>query len=321
MDRHLATLVVTVPLTETHLARLRARFPDLTVILANEPTAADLAAADGFVGWSIDEPMLAAMPRLVWYQTGGAGVENLPLAALAARGVTLTNNSGVHAINMSEHVLAMMLAFARALPRLIRAQEARRWRDEETRTSTFELHGQQLLLVGLGDIALAVAERAAAFGMHISGVRRRPALDPPASVPTLVPIAQLHDALAAADHVVVSLPLTAATRGLLGAAEIAAMKRGAYLYNVGRGAVIDQAALIDALAVGRLGGAGLDVTDPEPLPVDSPLWGMANVLITAHTSGASPNYWDRGIAIIEENVARFRAGEPLINEVDLDAGY
>lgn len=321
MDRQLETLVVTVPLKEAHIARLRERYPDLNLIVDDDPTPDVLATADALVSWSIDETMLAAMPRLAWYQTGGAGVEGLPLAALAARGIILTNNSGVHAINMSEHVLALMLAFARALPRLMRAQQARRWRDEETRNSTFELHGQSLLLVGVGDIAIGVAERAAAFGMRISGVRRRSRLDPPAAIPTMVPLARLHDALAEADHVVVSLPLTNQTCGLLGAAEIAAIQPGGYVYNVGRGAVIDQAALIDALAAGRLGGAGLDVTDPEPLPADSPLWGMENVLITAHTSGASPNYWDRGITIIEENVARFRAGESLINEVDLDAGY
>ena len=134
-------------------------------------------------------------------------------------------------------------------------------------------------------------------------------------------IDELRAALARADQVAICLPLTAETRGLFDTAALAAMRQGAYLYNIGRGPIVDTAALVASLQSGHLGGAGLDVTDPEPLPADSPLWNMANVIITAHTAGATPRYWDRAIEILETNVERFRAGEPLLNLVDQRAGY
>ena len=315
-------LVVTVPLRPEHLARLQIAFPDLEIVTVDGAlSAVDVADADAVVAWQFDGDLLAAAPRLGWLQTGGAGVEGFPLAELAARGVVVTNMSGVHAPNIAEHILAMMLALARQIPQLVHAQAARTWRDTDTHARVFELHGQTLLIVGLGDIGLALAERAAAFGMRVLGVRRRPDLPRPATVEEVVPVARLAEGLARADHVAITLPLTPRTRGLFGAAELAAMRPGAYLYTVGRGAVVDTAALVAALQSGRLGGAGLDVVDPEPLPPDSPLWGMANVLITAHTSGATPKYWDRGVEIIAANIARYRAGEPLLNEVDLVAGY
>lgn len=315
-------LVVSLPIAEHHREQVRAAVPELTVrfVIDGELTPADVAEADAIAAWKFDVSLLAAAARLRWLQTGGAGVDTLPLVELARRGVTLTNNSGVHAPNIAEHTLAMMLAFARQLPQLVRAQDKHRWRDTETHGAVFELNGQTLLLLGLGDIGLAIAARATAFNMRVVGVRRRdlPLPDLPIEI---APMSQLTQLLGAADHVVTSLPLTKTTAGLLGPEQLAAMKAGAYIYNVGRGPVIDTAALIAALASGHLGGAGLDVVDPEPLPADSPLWDMKNVLITSHTSGASPIYWERGAAILLENVRRFGAGQPLLNEVDLDAGY
>jgi phosphoglycerate dehydrogenase-like enzyme len=157
--------------------------------------------------------------------------------------------------------------------------------------------------------------------MRIIGARRRLGSPVPRFVTDIVSLDRLDDALALADHVVVSLPLTAATRRLLDADRLAAMRRGAYLYNVGRGAVVDTEALIAALGAGHLAGAGLDVVDPEPLPPDSPLWAMPNVLITAHSAGATPRYWERAIEIVATNIGRYRAGQQLLNQVDLEAGY
>ncbi len=315
-------LVVSLPIAEHHREQVRGAVPELTVRFVDdgELAAADVAEADAIAAWKFDVSLLTAAVRLRWLQTGGAGVDTLPLAELARRGVTLTNNSGVHAPNIAEHTLAMMLAFARQLPQLVRAQDQHRWRDTETHGAVFELNGQTLLLLGLGDIGLAIAARAAAFNMRVVGVRRRDLPLPELPI-EIAPMSQLTDLLGAADHVVTSLPLTKTTAGLLGAAQLAAMKAGAFIYNVGRGPVIDTAALTAALASGHLGGAGLDVVDPEPLPADSPLWDMKNVLITSHTSGASPIYWERGAAILLENVRRFGAGQPLLNVVDLDAGY
>lgn len=315
-------VVIAVPLQEHHREGLRRRFPALDfAVVDGAPVAADLAEADALITWNLSTELLAAAPRLDWLQTGGAGVDGFPLAALAARGIVVTNASGVHAPNMAEHAMAMILAFARGLPQLLRAQAAHRWRDEATHREVFELPGQTLLLVGLGEIASAIAPRAAAFGLHVHGVRRNLNASPPPHVERVVPLTDLTVALRQADHVVLTLPATAETRGLLGEAELAAMRRGAYLYNLGRGAVVDTPALIAALTAGQLGGAGLDVVDPEPLPADSPLWEMPNVIVTAHTAGATPRYWDRGAALIEANLDRWLKGEPLLNRVDLDAGY
>ena len=315
-------LGIGVPLTDGHIDRLRARFPDIEVVRLSESSGdGELADVDVLVGWTLTEEQLATATRLSWLQWSGAGVETLPLSALQSRGVIVTNFSGVHAVNMGEHTLAMMLAFARQLPALVRDQTAHRWQVSIDRSRVFELQGQTLLLVGLGDIALAVAERATAFGLTVVGVRLRLGQPKPASVSEVVGIDRLDGVLGRADHVVNSLPLTAQTRGLFDAARLARMKQGAFLYNLGRGGTVDTAALAASLASGHLGGAGLDVTDPEPLPPESPLWDMANVLITAHTAGGTPRYWDRGLALLEANLDRFVSGEPLINVVDLGAGY
>ncbi len=317
-------VVVGVPLRPEHLEGLRRRFPGVTFAVADGesgPTAAEVADADGLVVWRLPAEVLAEASGLRWLQTGGAGVESFPLAELAARGVVVTNASGVHAPNMAEHTLAMMLAFARGLPALMRAQVDHRWRDEAIHREVFELGGQTLLLVGLGEIAAAIAERAAVFGMRVVGVRRRAELPSPPRVEAVRPLEELHAALAEADHVVLTVPATAGTRGLIGPAELAVMRPGAYIYNLGRGATIETAALVAALAGGHLGGAGLDVVDPEPLPPESPLWDLPNVLITAHTAGATPRYWDRGVALIETNLDRLLRGEPVATRVDLEAGY
>ncbi|MBA3451339.1 MAG: D-2-hydroxyacid dehydrogenase, partial [Chloroflexia bacterium] len=165
------------------------------------------------------------------------------------------------------------------------------------------------------------AKRAAAFGMRILGLRRQGGLPPPPGFEDAFAIDDLARAVADADHVVVTLPHTPQTRGLFDDAAFAAMKPGAVIYNVGRGPVIDSTALLAALESGKFGGAGLDVTDPEPLPADSPLWDRENVLITAHTSGATPRYWDREGELIAENIRRIQRGDVPLNLVDLEAGY
>ena len=300
---------------------LRAALPAAEVRPAADPVPlADLAEADAIVAWSLTPEQLAAAPRLRWVQARTAGVEHLPLAELAARGIRLTTFSGVSAPNIAEHVLAMMLAFARRIPTLVRAQERHEWRDTATHREVFELGGQRLLLVGTGAIGREVARRATAFGMDVAGVRRL-AGPPPDWLEAVWPVERIDEALATADHVVNSLPNTSATRGLFDAGRFAAMKPGAHFHNVGRGTTVDTAALVEALASGRLAGAGLDVVEPEPLPADSPLWRMGNVLITSHTSGATPRSWERGGPIVLRNARAFDRGEALVNEVDLGAGY
>lgn len=331
----LRTIVFAMSVPEAVLARFRAEFPEIRFVIPGEeagsnegsvtepatPTEDDVRDADGLIGWRLEPNLLAAARRLRWVHASGAGVERYDLAEVAARGVMLTNSSGVSAPNMAEHALGMMIALTRRFPSLARAQAKREWRADETHREVGELQGQTILVVGIGEIGRAVARRAAAFGMHVHGLRRRGDAPPPTGFDRVLGIEDLPDALADADHVVVTLPNTPRSRGMFDAAALAAMKPGARIYNVGRGPVIDTAALIAALESGHLGGAGLDVTDPEPLPADSPLWDMENVLITAHTSGATPRYWERQADLIAENIRRIQRGDPPRNIVDLEAGY
>jgi phosphoglycerate dehydrogenase-like enzyme len=329
------TILILMSVPESALAGLRSEFPEIRFIVPGEsedqsgryvadppePDAEDLLAADAIVAWRVSPVMLESAPRVRWIQTGGAGVNSFELAAFADRGVILTNASGVAAPNIAEHVLGMMLALARRIPRLVRSQANKKWRDHDTHREVAELAGQQVLVIGMGEIGREVAVRAAAFGMDVRGVRRRSGGELPAGFSAVFSTDELLDALMSADHVVVTLPETARTRGMIDAAAFAAMKPGAMIYNVGRGPVVSTEALIDALRSDHLGGAGLDVTDPEPLPPDSPLWEMENVLITAHTSGSTPRYWDRLGALIAENIRRNQRGEALLNIVDLTEGY
>jgi len=316
------TIVVTVPFPPEILDRLGRHHPSVEVVApAAEGLPDALAGADAVVAWHLSDEEVAAAPRLRWLHTTAAGVERTLTPALVARGITVTNSSGLHAANIAEHLIAMMLAFGRGLPTLIRAQTRRTWLDEELEGRVFELGGQTLLLVGLGDIAQATAPRAAALGMRVVGVRRRSDQPVPPGLDDIGGVDRLPELVAGADHVAICLPLTQRTRGLFDAPLLARMRPSAYLYNIGRGPIVDQDALIAALRDQRLAGAGLDVTDPEPLPETSPLWEMENVLITAHTSGRTPRYWERASAILEDNLDRFVRGEPLRNVVDQSEGY
>ncbi len=318
----LANVLVSAPLTDEIMQRLRRDHPEITFDLIEHPEDADgFPDADAIIGWRLSSAQLERSPRLRWLQTTSAGVERVLTPEMIERGVVITNASGVHAVSISEHLMAMMLAFARCLPCLMRNQDHHVWRDEKVRERVFELHGQTLLVVGMGDIGIALAERAMGFGMRLLGVRQRIDLPEPPPFSRISSVADLDTVLPEADHVAICLPLTERTRGLFDTEKIERMKSGAYLYNIGRGQIIDQGALIEALRGGHLGGAGLDVTDPEPLPIDSPLWDLPNVMITAHTSGSSPVYWERASAIIAENIRRWQSGEPLINEVDAARGY
>lgn len=317
------------------LGNLRQAFPSCRFVVPGEetdsdgryriaeavPSEAELAEADVLVGWQVTPEQLDHAQQLRWFHAGSAGVEHLDLKAIHQHGVTLTNSRGVSAPNMAEHALGMMVALARRFPRLMREQAAHSWRDDDTHREVRELGGETLLIIGTGEIGSQLASRAAAFDMRVEGVRRRAHADTPPNFDRIWSTDDLGNALSGADHVVVTLPSTPETRGLLDASAFAACKAGALIYNVGRGAVIDTDALVGALQSGHLGGAGLDVTEPEPLPADSPLWDLENVLITSHTSGASPRYWERQEALLAENLARFQDGRPLRNLVDFDHAY
>ncbi|RIK46676.1 MAG: D-2-hydroxyacid dehydrogenase [Chloroflexi bacterium] len=324
MDRgdamaRLEALVIGADFGPDWLSGLQARFPDLRISQGRglEEYGPALAEADAYCGWQLSPAALAAAPNLRWVQAITAGVDSFLYPELLERGILLTNMSGVHASNISEHVLALILGFARNLPELRDAQGRGEWKQVVNRQ--FELTGQTLCIVGLGDIGLALAAKAAALGMRVSGVRNRPL--PAHGIGTVATPDTMRPLLAEADHVALCMPLTPGSRNLFNAERLSWIKPGAYLYNIGRGETLDQDALLAALRSGHLRGAGLDVTTPEPLPAEHPFWRMPNVVITAHTSGASPLLWGRMRDLLADNIARYRAGQPLRNVVDPTLGY
>lgn len=264
--------------------------------------------------------LLSKAHHLRWMQQWGAGADWLLRAPEAVElDFVLTSASGVHAIPISEQILAYLLAFARGLHRAICAQVRHEWH-RETKGTLFELAGQTLLLIGVGAIGGRTAEVAAALGMRALGVRRDPSLNAP-GVEAMYAPEHLLDALPEADFVVITAPLTNETRGLIGEPELRAMKSTAYIVNIGRGGTIQEDVLVRALQEGWIAGAGLDVFATEPLPADSPLWDMENVIMTGHYAGMTPRYDERALTIFLENLRRYRAGQPLENIVDKKLGY
>ncbi len=284
-----------------------------------------VSAAEVLFGIPGDSPeglasAVRAGPGLRWVQATAAGAgEQLASAGLSAndlRRVTVTSAAGVHAGPLAEFALLGLLAFAKDVPRLLADQRERRWGHYPVE----ELHGQTLLIVGLGHIGAAVARLASAFGMRVIGLNRSGGGDYP-DVDELAGIETLRNRLPEADAIVMSLPLTDATRGLIDAAAIAAIKPGATLVNIGRGAVVDEDALIEALRGGRLAGAALDVFAAEPLDADSPLWELPNVLLSPHTAGLSMHENERIVALFVDNLRRYLRGDELLNRVDPELLY
>lgn len=286
-----------------------------------EEALASAPDADAYLGFCVGE-LIERAPRLRWIQTYNAGVERCAgLPALAGRPIVLTNMQRVLGPVMAEHGMALLLALSRNLDDYAAAQARREWaNDPRHRAPMRRLRGKTLLLVGLGGIGTSVGRLADAFGMRIIAIRAsdRPA---PSFVSEVGTADRLLDFASRADAVVASVPLTAETTGLFDAKFFASLRRGAYFVNLGRGRSVVQSALIDALKSGQLGGAGLDVTDPEPLPPDDPLWAAPNLLITPHTSPAAEDGGHLRWVVVRENLRRYQSGAPLLSVVDRSLGY
>ena len=292
---------------------------DPAIVAAAHAESADLLRdCEIIVGWGrLPLPALAMAPALRLLQMTSAGVDKLDPAVWEQ--VTVCNGNGISAEPIAEHVIMMLLMLARNAPHLLRRQREHVW---DRGVSGREIAGMTLAIVGMGAIGSAVARRARALGLRVLAVRRsatRRAADGCAD--EVYPPDELLRVLAQADAVVLATPLTAETRGLIGAAELAAMPPGSYLVNVARGAVVDEPALIAALAEGRLGGAALDVVAQEPLPPESPLWEMENVIITPHSATRSDRSSERMAEFVCANLRRYLDGEPLQNVVDPRRGY
>jgi D-2-hydroxyacid dehydrogenase (NADP+) len=305
--------------------RIRQRWPEMGVVhLPNyDRLPQELPDASIFVGYSLRADQFAWAQKLRWIHSTAAGVSQLMYPALRQSGITITNASGVHSIPMVEHVMGVLVAMARRFPNLWRQQQEHRWSQQEIWEQTprpRELHGRVLLLVGFGTVGQEVAKLAKAFGMTIRAVTRSGRGDAYLAE-KIYPATELNQALQEADYIVLAAPETGETHHLIGAAQFQAMKRDAYFVNVARGSLVDEAAMIDALREQRIAGAALDVASQEPLPPESPLWDLENVLVTPHLSASTENLWARQIDLVMDNLTRWFAGRELRNRVDPNRGY
>lgn len=310
-------------LSAAEVAELAADVPNVRIVsgLDRRSALAHAAQANGVDARLLTPELIARAPKLVWAHSPGAGVEwilSMPELVRAKR-IVLTNSRGVHGPVIAEHAMAMLLALTRNLAFYREGQRGGRWLGDPPRPS-LALRGRTMFVVGLGGIGSEIAARAHAFGMRVIATRRTDA-PAPSHIARVGKPADLHAFLAEADVVVICVPLTRETERLFDDRAFAAMKKGAFLLNVARGRIVDTDALRRALRSGKLAGAGLDVTDPEPLPADHPLWKDPNVLITPHVSSDAELTRERRTALFRENLRRFGARKPLLNVVDKKAGY
>ncbi len=317
------TRIVVAPQAAQWLPRLQAAVPGVELVLAADgPARAEQLATAPVVIGLCDAATLEAAKSLLWIQALSAGVERcVAVPGLARRGIVLTNLQRTMGPSIAEHSIAMMMALARGLPAFGRSQQAARWDDGDAVTARMrEVGGRTMLVVGLGGIGTEVARRAHGLGMRVIATRNSSREGPDFVAKVGLP-GELKALAAEADVVVNATPLTPETTGIFDEAFFAAMKPGGYFITIGRGASTRTDALVAALRSGRLAGAGLDVTDPEPLPADSPLWAMPNVIITPHVSASSDLQLERIAVVVAENLRRYVAGEPLLNVVDVERGY
>jgi phosphoglycerate dehydrogenase-like enzyme len=302
--------------------RLVDRFPAVHFTFVDNAAAWNdhAAAAEVIFAKGVPSAAVQRAGSLRWLQVGTAGVDRWLGSDIIGRGVVLTNASGAHGVPIAEQVLAMALSFATGLNILMRARGEHRDARRRVYAQKFELEGQTMLVIGLGDIGGTLAAKAQALGLRVLGVRRSGRATEHCAV--VVTPDRLSEVLPQADHVALCLPLTTETKGIIGARELRLMKPSAYVYNVGRGVAIDGTALRQALREGWIAGAGLDCLAPTDVPPpDDPLWHMDNVILGLHTSGSSPQNSRRITDIFMANLERYLAGQPLQNAIDPAAGY
>jgi phosphoglycerate dehydrogenase-like enzyme len=305
------------------LAWMQPAAPGVTLVGAADRAEAIRVGsdADAVIGECVPE-LIQAGPRIRWVQRMYAGVERcVAIPAFAERGIVLTNMQKIAGPVMSEHVLALILGLTRGLATYIPAQKRGEWADEAVPESRmWSLEGKTLLVAGLGGIGSEVARRAQALGMNVIATRNTPR-EKPSYVSEQGLSTDLPAFVSRADVIVNALPLTPETKGVFDKKIFDTAKRGALFVNVGRGGTVVTADLIAALQDGRIGGAGLDVTDPEPLPADHPLWKVPNVIITPHVAAATDLGEEPRWLIARENLRRYVSGGKLLSEVDVKRGY
>jgi phosphoglycerate dehydrogenase-like enzyme len=306
--------------------RLRTQFPQLEVVRLSTYDRAEeeIRDAEVVITWSLRPEQAKAAQKLRWLHSPSAAVHQLLFPELANRDIIITNGSEVHGPVVGETIVAMILALAKKFHQAARFQQKHQWGQEEmwySQPHPREVEGATLGLLGLGSIGRTAARLAAGLGMRVIAVRANPEKGKPEGVAEVFPPAQLDTLLAQSDYVALAVPVTSVTNALINATRLAKMKPDACLINVGRGQSIDEAALVEALRTKKIGGAALDVFIEEPLPPDSPLWDLENVLITPHTSGLTEKQWERQYTLVAENMRRYLNHEPLLAVVDKQKGY
>lgn len=305
--------------------RIDNDFPKLEVVQLPDydRVTEEIAEAEIFIGWSLRAEQLAAAKNLRWVHSTAAAVHQLMIPELRTSKIIVTNARDVHGPVVAEHAIALLFALAKRLPSAMRYQQQRIWAQTHLWREApppRELAGATLLVLGLGSIGQGVAKSAKALGMHVIAVREHPEKGR-SEAHEVHAFEKLDELLPRADYVVIASPLTDQTRNLFNAERLAKMRPAAYLVNVARGPVVDEAALARALEKKQLAGAALDVFTAEPLAADSPFWKLENVLITPHSASLSEKMWERHYALIGENLRRYFAGKPLLNVVDKEKGY
>jgi phosphoglycerate dehydrogenase-like enzyme len=302
-------------LEEKHINLIKGISKDVNVVV-DENVLRVIPDVDILIAGTFDKEILEKAEKLKWVHALAAGVDRLLFPEFTESDIILTNSSGVHPVPISEHVLGMMLMVSRKLHESMRTQLQRRWE----RPVPTELCGKTLGVVGFGSIGERIGQLGKCFGMYVIGLKRNTA-HKSENADELVPPDKLHDLLNRSDFVVISLPLTKDTEELISLKEFTMMKDTAYIINISRGRVICQKDLVHALKTRKIAGAGLDVFQEEPLPAESPLWGVDNVIITPHYAGSTPEYFNRAIDIFCNNLKRFLTGEKMMNVVDKTKGY
>lgn len=313
-------IVLCYPIERRHYEQIQAAAPGHEIVDAGqERIATELLTADIFMGHAkvpVPWDEVVRQGRLQWIQSSAAGLDHCLVPSVIASDIPVTSASGLFADQVAEQTFALLFGLLRGLPTFFRAQQKR----EFIRRPTRDLHGASIGIVGFGGNGRRIAEVLAPFGCRILGTDVFPR-ELPAHVEAIWPAERLPELLATVDIVILCVPLNEQTHHMIGAKELAAMKPGSILINVARGQVVDEQALVASLQSGHVWGAGVDVTEVEPLPVDSPLWDMPNVIITPHVGAQSAKRADDTTDLLCENLTRYLRNEPLLNQVDKRLGF
>lgn len=318
-----------VLMTNAHLGdgfieQLQTEFPEVEFLTAMSVEEQLSAAGDADVicGWPDSPEVVEAASRLRWIHCPGTGIDKImaELPSLADSDVVLTNARGPHANPMADHVLWMMLSLSHRGRQMAEDQRLGLWDTDRYSHSFVELSGSTMGILALGDIGKAVARRAYGFDIEVYAVDVNP-VTPPPQVKEVWGMERLDELMQICDWFVVTAPLTSESRGLIDSRRIGLLRSSAYLIVISRGGIVDEDALADALRSGRLAGAGIDATEIEPLPQESPLWGLDNVVLSPHASALTPQMYEGRRQIFRENMRRFLGNEPFLYVCDKRAGF